>query len=328
MRTITALLLVFIFLIAGACGNRTPKPPSQLPTLRYFDLINLDVRDVPLLMTFDALEAQGYKVEKTYLASSALIADALARGDADIGMLNNQTMWIAISKGAAVRTIAQFTGSTSVLAGKQEIKSCAELGNRRVAMPAAGGLASALFNLFLKENHPGITPQVLVIPESSGRMAALLADEIDASNLPGEELLKLQRQAPGKFHAVMVYAEAFPKLQVDGLHVRRSWAEENPQVVKDFLLTLLKVQRQVTANPQLLYDESVKRLSLDPATAKAICDAHLQMGIWHANGGLTVENVQYTLDFLTNTGALQPGFKVEDVTDLSYLKVVLDELGR
>jgi ABC-type nitrate/sulfonate/bicarbonate transport system substrate-binding protein len=328
MRTITALLLVCILLSAGACGKRTAKSPNQLPALRYFDLINLDVRDVPLLMTFDALEAQGYKVEKTYLASSSLIADALARGDADIGMLNNQTMWIAISKGAPVRTIAQFTDSTSVLAGKQEIKSCAELGNRRVAMPAASGLASALFNLFLKENHPGVTPQMLVIPESAGRMAALLAGEIDASNLPGEELLKLQRQAPGKFHALMVYAQAFPKLQIDGLHVRRSWATDNPQAVKDFLRALLNVYRQITQNPQLLYDESVKRLSLDPATAKAICDAHLQMGIWHSDGGLTVENVQYTLDFLTGTGALQPGFKVEDVTDLSYLKAVLDESGR
>jgi ABC-type nitrate/sulfonate/bicarbonate transport system substrate-binding protein len=282
---------------------------------------------VPLLMAFDALQAQGYRVEKTYLASSALIADALARGDADIGMLNNQTLWIAISKGAAVRTIAQFTGTTSVLAATQEVRSCAELSNRRVGMPAASGLASTLFQSYLKENYPGVTPQVLVIPESAGRMAALLAGEIDASNLPGEELLKLQGQAPGKFHILMSYAQAFPKLQVDGLHVRRSWAEENPQAVKDFLRALLNVYQQITANPQLLYDESVKRLSLDPATAKAICDAHLQMGVWHAGGGLTVKNVQYTLDFLTSTGALQPGLKVEDVADLSYLNAVLDESG-
>ncbi len=328
MRTITVLLIVLLCLSAVSCADRASKSPGKLATLRYFDLINLDVRDVPLLMAFDALEAQGYQVEKTYLASSTLIADALARGDADIGMLNNQTMWIAISKGASVRTLAQFTASTSVLAGKQEIASVAELSNRRVAMPAARGLATALFDLFLKQKHPGVTPQMLVIPESAGRVAALLAGEIDASNLPGEELLKLQREAPGKFHALISYAHEFPEVQIDGLHVRRSWAEEHPQAVKDFLRALLNAHRQVTANPQLLYDESVKRLRLDPATAKAVCDAHLQMGIWHANGGLTVENVQYTLDFLTNIAALQPGVKVEDVADLSYLRAVLDELGQ
>jgi ABC-type nitrate/sulfonate/bicarbonate transport system substrate-binding protein len=296
--------------------------------LRYFDLINLDVRDVPLLMALDALAEQGYQVEKNYLASGTLIAEALARGDADIGMLNNQTMWIAISKGAAVRTIAQFTASTGVLAGSQEIASAAELNNKRVAMSSARGLSPALFDLFLKQKHPGVRPQILVIPESAGRVAALLAGEIDASNLPGEELLKLQREAPGKFHALITYAREFPDVQLDGLHVRRSWAEENPQAVKDFLRALLTAHRRVTANPQLLYDEAVKRLSLDAATAKAVCDAHLQMGIWHANGGLTAENVRYTLGFLTDIGALQPGLQPGDVADLSYLKTVSDELDR
>ena len=71
----------------------------------------------------------------------------------------------------------------------------------------------------------------------------------------------------------------------------------------------------------------VGRLSLDPDTAKAICDAHLQMGIWHTDGGLTAENVQYTLDFLINTGALQSGLTVQDVADLSYLKAILDDLA-
>lgn len=328
MRTMTVLLLAILCFHTVSCADRASKSPTKLATLRYFDLINLDVRDVPLLMALEAMEAEGYGIEKTYLASGALIAEALARGDADIGMLNNQTMWLAISKGAAVRTIAQFTATTSVLVGKQEIASCAELHNKRVAMPATRGLSPALFDLYLKQKHPGVVPQMLVIPESAGRVAALLVGEIDASNLPGEELLKLQRQAPGKFHLLMSYAQEFPEVQIDGLQMRRSWAEEHPQAVKDFLRALLKAHRQVTANPQLLYDESVKRLGLDPATAKAVCDAHLQSTIWHANGGLTTENVQYTLDFLTNLGVLQGGLKVEDVAELSYLKAVLDELGR
>jgi hypothetical protein len=38
-----------------------------------------------MLMAFDTLTAQGYTIEKQYLATSPLIADGLARGDADIG---------------------------------------------------------------------------------------------------------------------------------------------------------------------------------------------------------------------------------------------------
>jgi ABC-type nitrate/sulfonate/bicarbonate transport system substrate-binding protein len=323
-----AFLLLFILFGAFGCSKRAAKSPHKSGTLRYFGLINQDVRAVPLLMAFDALEAQGYSVEKKYLASGALIADALAHGDADLGMVNNQTMWLAISKGANVRTIAQYTASTSVLAAKQEIASAGELGNRRLGTAATRGLSPALLEVYFKQKFPGLTPQTLVIPESAGRAAALLSGEIDASLLPGEELLKLQREAPGKFHALMSFAQEFPEVTIDGLHLNRQWAAQNPELVKDFLRALLNAHRQITAEPQLLFEESVKRLALDPATAKAVGESHLQMKIWDANGGLTVESIQHTLDFLSNIGVLQAGLKVEDVADLSYLKNVLDEMGR
>jgi hypothetical protein len=38
--------------------------------------------------------------------------------------------------------------------------------------------------------------------------------------------------------------------------------------------------------------------------------------------------LQDTIDFLVDTGAMEPGLKVEDVADLSYLNAVLDEIGR
>lgn len=281
-----------------------------------------------MLMAFDALETQGYTVEKTYMSSSALIADALARGDADLGMLNNQTMWIAITKGAQVRTIAQFTAPATVLAAKREIASCSDLDNKKIAVATTRGLSPALLDLYLKQKCSGVTPQFLVILESTGRAAALMSGEVDATVLPQEELLKLQRETPDRFHVIMSPAEEFPDIQIDGLHIRRQWAEQNPQLIKDFLRALLNAYRQIKANPHLLFDESVKRLSIDPESAKAIGEAHLRAGIWDSNGGLTQQNIQHTIDFLTNIDALPKGLKVEDVADLSYLKSVLDEIGR
>jgi ABC-type nitrate/sulfonate/bicarbonate transport system substrate-binding protein len=126
----------------------------------------------------------------------------------------------------------------------------------------------------------------------------------------------------------MSYATEFPNVLIDGLHVRREWAKQNPDIVKGFLRALLKAHRAVAANPQRLIDESVRRLSLDPATAKAVAEAHLRAGIWDANGGLTSEDIQYTIDFLTTLAVLASGLKVQDVADLSYLQAVLNELGR
>lgn len=334
MQFTTALLLALTSLTATGCKGRPASPgsPTQGPRkagrLRFFDLVNLDVRDVPLLIALDDLAAQGYTIEKTYLASSALIADALGRGDADIGLLNNQTMWIAVTKGAPVRTIAGFTASTTVLAARAEIRTCRDLDGKRFAVAATRGLSPELLNLYLRQHCPGVAPRFLVIPESAGRAAALLAGEIDAEVVAREELLKLQLEAPGKFHEIMSYASTFPAVQVEGLHVRRQWAEENPERVKDFLRALLRAHRMVAATPQFLYDEAVKRLSLEPAVARAVGEAHLRMGIWNANGGLTSENIQNTIAFLTRIAALPPATKVTDVADLFYLNAVLDEIGR
>ncbi|MBL8292754.1 MAG: ABC transporter substrate-binding protein [Bryobacterales bacterium] len=326
MGFITRLSLAVALLAALGCTGRVA--PEAAKALRYFDLINLDVRDVPLLMALDDLTSQGYKVEKTYLASGALIADALGRGDADIGLVNNQTMWIAATKGVAVSTVMGFTEPTAIIAARSDIKSCRDLDGKRFGMPTTRGLAPALVEDYLQKQCGGAKPNFLVIAESAGRAAALLSGEVDAITAPGEEFLKIQMDAPDKFREVMSYARAYPTIYVEGLHVRRQWATENPNGMKDFVRALLRAQRRVMADPELLFSESVKRLSLDPATAKAVGESHLRNRIWDPNGGLTEKKVEDTLAFLTRIGALRPGVQVKDVADLSYLNTVLDEVGR
>ena len=65
-----------------------------------------------------------------------------------------------------------------------------------------------------------------------------------------------------------------------------------------------------------------------PTARTIVTIAHLRMAIWDPNGGLTATAVQDTIDFLTNIAALPPGLKAGDVSDLSYLNAVLDEIRR
>ena len=314
-------------------GGPSPTPAATTQatksgTIRLFDISNVDVRDVPMLMAFDALRADGYTVETTYLASSALIAEALARGDADIGLFNNQTAWQAVSKGAAIRTVAQFTAQTTLFVSAKPAQTCADLNGKRVGLAAQTGLNPTLLNLYLKQHCPGTSATFMTISESAGRAAALLAGELDATLLPGEQFGTLEQQAPGRFTVLFTYAEEFPDIQIDGIQVRKDWAERNPQVVKDYLRAVLTAYRAAVADPQLLYKEAARRLELDAADVKLAADAHLENQTWLPNGGMSSAGVQATLDLMTQTSLLPMGLRIEDVADLSYLDAVLSQMGR
>ncbi|MBN8730415.1 MAG: ABC transporter substrate-binding protein [Acidobacteria bacterium] len=321
-------------LMAGAllsCGNggagRSPGPAQPARTLRFHDLINVDVRDVPLMLAFDELTARGYRIERTHLASGALIADALARGSADLGVVNTQTIWVAASKGAQIRTVSAFTAPTTVVAARREIANCRGLQGRRLGVPATKGMSPSLLSAYLQGECGGAKPEILVITESAGRAAALLAGEVDAVLMPREELQRIEGDAPRKFHVLLSYSTAFPHILIDGLHVRRQWAQDNPGAVEDFLRALVRAHRRVAADPELLIAESMKRLSLAHAEAKQIVEGHLAGKIWDRDGGLTARKVEDTLALLTGLGLVPASLRPEDVADLAPLQSILKEPG-
>lgn len=333
MKQLISLALA-LSVAAGACGAPLPQiaptvaPARKSGVIRLYDLVNVDVRDVPMLMAIDDLRAQGYTVEVTLLASGALIAEGLNRGEADLALINNQTMWTAVKKGAPVRTLLQAVDNTTVLIVKQGTTSCSALDGKPVGLPTLTGLNPSLLNLYLKANCPGAAPKFVAIPESAGRTAALLSGQLEATTVPGEEFLKLEKEAPGKFAMLLVFAQAFPQLRVEGLHARKDWLDKNPQVARDFARALLEANRKVTASPHVLYDEAVKRLTIDAATAKQIADTHLRLKVWDPNGALTQQNVESTIAFLADINAVPKDTAFAEVADLSVLEDVLKAIGR
>ncbi len=336
-----ALILVLVSLILMGCAGSLSIPTAQpVPTatppgtakksgtIRYGDLTNIDVRDVPTLIALDDLKAQGYTVEISYLAESPLLVDGLSRGDLDIAALNNQTMWTGISKGVDARTIAESIGPTAVVVAKQELKTCADLDGKNLGVPTATTLTTKLVNLYMQQNCPNAKPQIVVVGANDARNAGLENGQLDAALVQSEALLKLERDMPGKFHTLISLPQEFPQVKIDGFQARSKWAQENPEIVKDFLRALLKANRQVNENPELAVQEAVKRVKLDAPTAKQIYESYKALDVWNANGGITKEEIQSTIDFLTKQNNLPTGLTVDRVSDLSYLNAVLDEMGR
>jgi ABC-type nitrate/sulfonate/bicarbonate transport system substrate-binding protein len=279
-------------------------------------------------MALDSLEEQGYTVEIVNFARSDLIVEALQRGDLDVGVVNPNVVWVAISRGADLRTISSKTNATYRVVARREIRACHDLDGRSVAFNTTQATNKAMFDAYVRRRCPSITPRIVVIGDSANRLVALQAGEIDSAMLEVEEWLYLEDRAPGRFHVVADVAQEFSDIRTSSLAVRTEWAKQNPEKVKDFLRTLLTMYRHVVENPHVAQEESVRRLSLDAASAKRLTDAFLASNVWDVNGSLTEANVQTTIDFLAREGSVPAGLKAEDVADLTYLNAVLDEIGR
>jgi ABC-type nitrate/sulfonate/bicarbonate transport system substrate-binding protein len=286
------------------------------------------VKDLPFLMAIDALRDQGYTVQVTELSKGELVAQAMAQGDIDIANVTPSIAWAAVAKGADIRTVVGNYDNGFYLAVKKELQTCSDLDGRSLAFSSRQATGYILFEEYLKEHCPGVTPQILLISQSPSRVAALQAGELDGAYLELEDWLALARQKPEDFHIILDFGEEYPDFLGSGFCARGAWAEQHPEMVKDFARAVITFQRELAADPERLKAEIMKLYEVGAPEAQQLAEAYLAAETWDLNGGLTYENIQYTIDAMVADNALPAGLKAEGVANLSYMNAVLDELGR
>ena len=326
-RTV-GLALVVTLMTLTACNTERPAATPARLSIRLALGTYGGVDWVPTLMALEMLAKMGYDVQHTNYAQTELIVEALARGDADFGGASSRSLWAAVSKGANVMTIMEQMANEWQIYAIPEIQTCADLDGRRLAQHSESSAGKAMTDAYIAANCPGIEPQLLIIPGSENRAAALIASEIDATPLAIADVLQLEREAPRRFHTLTNFAVDLPDLLTILIDVNGDFAARHPQAVRDFIKAMLIAHRQIQDEPGA-FEAAALRLSVaDPQIVPDILDSYLAIDAFDANGGLTAEAVQYSLDYYVESQQLEPGLTVADVADFSYLEDVLDEIGR
>lgn len=275
------------------------------------------------------MRTQGYTVETLAFADTDLTVLALQQGDLDFANVSDVTGWVAIEKGAAIVAVIDDTVNPTVLVARNrnDLKQCADLQGKRVAVPNLAGGKTFMLNRYIQTRCPGTKPALLVVAGEGARLAGLLAGALDAAVVDVAVLQGLDRTRPGEFSSPVVFAEEFPGVTALSHFARRELTEKYPATVKDWLRALLDARRRVQ-DPQVLANEFVTRLGMAPAVAQTVAATYLSRNFWDVNGRFTPEIVQQNVDFAIAAASLKPGMKASDVADLTFLNAVLDEIGR
>jgi NitT/TauT family transport system substrate-binding protein len=323
MRGISPLYAALVVgCVIGACS----RSPAELAIRAGYPSIS-DFQDLPSLMAFDMLKEQGYAVEITFFAQSELAVESLAQGMTDIGFGSDRTHWAAVHQGAPIVTVMEQVANAWSVMAVREIEQCAHLDRQRLAIHSEGSVQTAMLDAYLQQECPQAQPEILIIPGSENRAAALLAGEIQATPLELGDVTLINMQAADRFHILVDFSQTLPDLLTTGVHVNREFAAQHPQVVLDYLTALLQVHRRLQAEPTLLGAEAAARLGIAEDAIPAIIDAHMRIGAWDPDGGMTAEAVDYSLKFYVDTGSLSPSLTPAAIADLSFLEQALSNLG-
>jgi NitT/TauT family transport system substrate-binding protein len=320
---VAVLLLACLFL-------GLPASDAQAGTkIRYAlgDVITTD--DLQLLIAAERAKARGVEVEVTAFKSEELATQAVINGQADVGQ---GTPYAAIQKvNVPIRFFYQLYSLLFFpVVNKESYKTWKDLDGQEMTVHARGSGTEAIVNLVAKQQ--GIKfKNISYVPGSQVRALGLLKGNIKATILDASNTAHVMKEAPGKF-IILPLGEL--KASDEALFATHAFLDKNQAAVQILVEELLRVSREINANPRSVADER-KKLGLMkeiPAKLEAEITPYFEEavknGIIPNDGGLAIAP-RTDLDFFTLSGALKgENLKVEDFWDLAPLKAAIAKLGK
>src|SRR5579884_1420831 len=307
---------------AAAGASAGPKPAIKFayssPGFSY----------IPMMMAQDAMRTQGYTVDTANFNQPELAVQAIAQNETQFSSGSTYTVMQAIQKGAKIKLIADRNANEWTITSAAAVGSCGDLNGKKVGISSEGAVSTAMLNVWMQQKCPQAKPNILVIADSEQRATAMLAGQLDASPLQLDSQVTLFKKAAGKFHTLADFSKELPDLDTSAIYVSDDFLAKNRPAVVDFVTELIKANRAVAANPQLLKEGMTKYKLAGDEAIDDIIKAYLGINAFDKNGGVTEQRINYSIDFFTKAGQLKPGLTVKDVADVSVVNDALAKVGK
>jgi ABC-type nitrate/sulfonate/bicarbonate transport system substrate-binding protein len=325
---------------ASAAASAEPSSaasaaPSELPGTKEFGVAftSPGLSSSAFLAAISALNEDGYDIEVQVLDQSELVTEGVSSGDFAFGSGANNASLTAIEKGAELKFLVNRVQNEWTLYARNDITECSGLGGKRVAIHSEGAVSTAMVKNYVNTVCPGTEPEYVVIEGSPNRVAAMLADQIDASPLELSDSITIEAEAADRYHLLSSFAADLPDLQTTSIYVNNAFADENPGTVLALVTALLEQHQSIEGDPDYLKSiaEAEVADAINPDTIDEAAQKYVDLEMFRTDGGLTEENIDYTAKFFgpapDGTGATETLLTADQVADLSFLQMALDGLG-
>ncbi len=302
---------------------------AATPLIRIGYSSEADFHSVPSLMTIDVLRQRGYQIEPVFFSTPELNVAAEIRGDVQLSTGSASAAFAAMTKGAPLKFIVAQNGQEWAIVATKDVKSCADLNGKRVGIHSEAGVSTAMLRAWMASTCPQAKPQILVVPGSSNRAAALVAGRLDATPLELDDAINIVDSNPNKFYRLADFSKDLPNLLNAVFYVRADNLRTNRSFYVAFVTALLQTHRAINEKPQLLIEATPKYLpKMKDEDLKKIAGAYITSRNFDNNGGLSLSAIQYSIDFYAKAGQFKEGLRAADTVDFSVLDEVLQAISK
>ena len=311
---------------AAAATGEIPTPEGDLSFTVGFPAAP-GFSDLPILMTIDKLNAEGWDIGTEIFSDQALQTEALLSDAVQFTSGNPLAALTAIQEGAPLALVGERSANDWIVVAQEDIQSCEDLAGKQVPYQSEASVSTYMLKTYVQETC-GVEPSYFILEGSANRAAAMVGGQIDATIVQVEDWLVATQDQETTAHILADIKSTLPELTTATYSVARPWLEENTELLSAFLAHLLVTNREANADLESLRQPALDYLEgYDEAALDAVIEAYSGLGIFFEDGGLTEEKVAYSLDFFVNTGGLQPGMTVEQAADLGPLMTANEYVG-
>nr|HET6902413.1 ABC transporter substrate-binding protein [Ktedonobacteraceae bacterium] len=317
---VLTLLLAFAF---GACGSTSTSNNSSAVTvhLGYFPNITHAVALVGVERgTFKNALGPNVNLQTTTFSAGPALIEALFANQIDIGYVgpNPAINGYVKSHGAALRIIAGASsgGALFVVRPGANIKTAADLANKKLATPQLGGTQDIALRYYLQQHGLKTADKggnVQIIPTDPANILNLFKlGTIDGAWVAEPWATRLIVEAKAKVFVDERTLWTDGKFVTTNVVVRKAFLDQHPDLVQKFLQAHVDTVQYILANPtaaQNIVNSEIKRI-----TGKALTSTEISMAF--ANQNITYDPLGDTL-LLSADRAYSLGYLGTSKPDLS-----------
>lgn len=315
-------------LVAAAVGLGAPAAGAQEKVrVALGDVVSVET--LAFLIALERARDRGFEYDLTSFAEEELAIQAIIGGQADVGI---GTPYSIIQKTKVpLRNIFQVSALVFFPVVANEYESWQDLDGEPFTFHARGTATEAYGNVVAARE--GIEfGQRSYVPGSENRLVAMMNGTIKATIIDLSNKNLLLKQAPDRFR-VLPGIDA--KVSDEILFANQSWIEEQAESAAILTEELLKLWREMNADPSIIEKERAERglLSDQPAEVLAEVESYyaegVEAGLWNPEGA-SEEIARGDFEFYVASGQMEgpaDSLKVEDFWDLGPIEAAKSKLG-